>query len=53
MWDDDVFNDDLYGRATVTLDRATLGHGTLELSMPNIKFVRLRFRRDEGASVPE
>ena len=53
VWDDDVFNDDLYGRATVTLDRATLGHGTLELSMPNIKFVRLRFRRDEGASVPE
>lgn len=53
VWDDDVFNDDLYGRATVTLDRATLGHGSLDVSMPNIKFVRLKFRRDESATVPE
>ena len=53
VWDDDVFNDDLYGRATVTLDRATLGHGSLDVSMPNVKFVRLKFRRDESATVPE
>ena len=33
--DDDVFNDDLYGRATVILDRATLEAGTLDVSMPN------------------
>ena len=52
VWDNDLFNDDLYGRATVTLDRATLEHGTLDVSMPNIKFVRLRFRRDEAASMP-
>ena len=48
VWDDDVFNDDLYGRATVILDRATLEAGTLDVSMPNIKFVRLKFRRDES-----
>ena len=53
VWDDDVFNDDLYGRAGVTLDRATLERGTLDVSMPNIKFVQLQFRRDESASVPE
>ena len=52
VWDDDVFNDDLYGRATVTLDRATLERGTLDVSIvPNIKFVRLKFRRDESTSV--
>ena len=48
VWDDDVFNDDLYGRATVILDRATLEAGTLDVSMPNITFVRLKFRRDES-----
>ena len=54
VWDDDVFNDDLYGRATVTLDRDTLERGTLDVSiLPNIKFVRLKFRRDESTSVPE
>ena len=53
VWDDDVFRDDLYGRATVTIDRATLERGTLDVSMPNIKFVRLKFRRDESASVPQ
>ncbi len=53
VWDDDVFNDDLYGQTIVTLDRTTLEHGTLDVSMlPNIKFVRLRFRRDEMASMP-
>ena len=52
VWDNDLFNDDLYGRAAVTLDRATLEHGTLDVSMPNIKFVRLRFRRDEMAYMP-
>ncbi|MDE0451687.1 MAG: hypothetical protein OXI90_07960 [Gammaproteobacteria bacterium] len=51
VWDNDVFNDDLYGRTTVTLDRATLERGTLDVSMPNIKFVRLRFRRDETRSI--
>ena len=51
VWDDDVFNDDLYGRATVTLGRATLERGTLDVSMPpNLKFVRLKFRRDESTS---
>ena len=54
VWDDDVFRDDLYGRAAVTIDRATLERGTLDVSiMPNIKFVRLKFRRDESTSVPE
>ena len=54
VWDVDVFNDDLYGRATVTLDRATLERGTLDVSIvPNIKFVRLKFRRGESTSVPE
>ena len=53
VWDDDVFNDDLYGRATVTLDRATLEHGTFDVKMRNIKFVRLKFRRDESATVAE
>lgn len=52
VWDNDLFNDDLYGKATVTLDRATLEHGTLDVSMPNIKFVRLRFRREEMALTP-
>ena len=47
-------DDDLYGRATVTLDRATLERGTLDVPIvPNIKFVRLKFRRDESTSVPE
>lgn len=54
VWDDDVFNDDLYGRATVILDRATLEHGTLDVTnVPNIKFVRLKFRRDERMPVRE
>lgn len=53
VWDNDVFNDDLYGRATVTLDRAMLEQGTLDVSMPNIKFVRLRFRWDEMPLVAE
>ena len=52
VWDNDVFSDDLYGRAAVTLDRETLEHGTLDVSMPNIRFVRLRFRRDEMVSMP-
>jgi len=52
VWDNDVFNDDLYGRTTVTLDRETLERGTLDVSMPNIRFVRLRFRRDDMASTP-
>ena len=46
VWHDDFMNDDLYGRATVTLDHATLERGTLDVSMPNIKFVRLKFRQD-------
>ncbi len=50
VWDDDVFNDDLYGRATAILDRATLEAGTLDVSMRNIRFVRLKFRRDESTS---
>ena len=47
VWDDDVFRDDLYGRATLILDRATLEGGTLDVSMPNVEFVRLRFRPGE------
>ena len=44
VWDNDLFNDDLYGRARLTLDRATLQRGTMDVSMPNIKSVRLNFR---------
>ena len=44
VWDDDVFRDDLYGRTTVILDRATMEGGTLDVSMPNVEFVRLGFR---------
>lgn len=53
VWDNDLFNDDLYGRTKVTLDRATLERGTLDLSMPNIKLLRLGFRRDESTSAAE
>ena len=44
VWDNDLFNDDLYGRAALTLDGPALERGTLEVSMPNIKSVRLNFR---------
>ena len=47
VWDDDVFRDDLCGRATVLLDRATLEGGTLDVSMPNVELVRLGFRPGE------
>ena len=53
VWDDDVRDDDLYGRATVMLDRATLEEGSLDVSMPNVRFVRLKFRRDESESATE
>ena len=53
VWDDDPFEDDLYGRATVMLDRATLERGSLDVSMPNIRFVRLKFRPDESVSDTE
>jgi len=53
VWDDDVRDDDLYGRATVVLDRATLEEGSLDVSMPNVRFVRLKFRRDESESATE
>ena len=53
VWDDDFSNDDLYGRATVILDHATLEAGSLDVSMPNIKFVGLKFRRDQSVTVPE
>ena len=53
VWDDDPIDDDLYGRTTRTLDRAILEAGSLEVSMPNIRFVRLEFRRDEGGSPTE
>ncbi len=44
VWDNDLFNDDLYGRAALTLDGATLKRGTLDVSMPNIKSLRLHVR---------
>ena len=44
VWDNDLFRDDLYGRAALTLDDATLERGALDVSMPNIEFVRLHFR---------
>ena len=34
VWDNDVFNDDLYGRAHLTLDRATLERGTIVMASP-------------------
>ena len=37
----------------ITLDRAVLEQGTLDLSMPNIKLLRLGFRRNESTSAAE
>lgn len=43
VYDDDVSDDDLYGKTTVVLHRRTLEAGELKLRMPNIRHVHLRF----------
>ena len=42
--DDDVSGDDLYGKTTIILNRRMLEGGDMELLMPNVRHVRLRFQ---------
>ena len=43
VYDDDVSDDDLYGKTVVVLHRRTLEAGVMKLRMPNIRHVQLRF----------
>ena len=43
VYDDDVTEDDLYGKRVVVLRRRTLEAGELKLRMPNVRHVHLRF----------
>ncbi len=43
VYDDDVSDDDLYGKTVVVLHRRTLDAGELKLRMPNVRHVHLRF----------
>lgn len=43
VYDDDVSDDDLYGKTVVVLHRRTLEAGELKLRMPNVRHVHLRF----------
>lgn len=43
VYDDDVSDDDLYGKTVVVLNRQTLEAGEVKLRMPNIRHVHLRF----------
>lgn len=42
--DDDVGRDDVYGKTVIVVTRDVLDGEQLELRMPNVRFVRLRFR---------
>ncbi len=43
VWDDDIGDDDLYGKTVVALDRQMLDAGELRVSMPNVQHVQLLF----------
>lgn len=48
VYDEDVSEHDLYGMPAIPLDRQTLDGGELEISMPNVRHVQLRFERLTG-----